>query len=138
MEDKNEKLIDSFYNGNVEDTIIAINQGADVNTPDIYGRYTPCLIASQEGHDKVVSVLIAAGEDVNKPDNNNGGYTPCYIASYKGHDKAVSVLIAAGADVNIPDNDGWTPCYIACYKGHDKVVSVLIAAGADANKPNND
>jgi hypothetical protein len=87
---------------------------------------TPLNSAAERGHEALVKVLIAAGADVNKADNDVR--TPLYCAARYGHDAVVKVLIAAGADVNKADNDGQTP--LSCAAGHEAVVKMLKAAGA--------
>jgi ankyrin repeat protein len=65
---------------------------------------TPLYIAAQNGHAAVVSVLIAAGADVNKARASGG--TPLYIAAQRGHAGVVDLLIAAGANVNATRKNG--------------------------------
>ena len=47
-------------------------------------------MASQEGHDQVVTLLIAAGCDVDKA--ADGGFTPLFIASQEGHGQVVCCI----------------------------------------------
>ena len=101
---------------------------ADVDAKDNNG-VTPLQWAAYRGYASAVSVLIAAGADV-----NSGGGTPLYGAALWGHASVVSILIAAGANVNARDNSGNTPLHGAADVA---IVSMLIAAGANANVKNN-
>lgn len=64
-------------------------------------------------------MLIAAGADAKKPDNE--GNTPCHVACHEGHDNIVCILIAAGADIDMVDNGGRKVCCIASYNGYDTI-----------------
>ena len=88
-------------------------------------------VACQQGHFRVVELLLSAGADRNAANKN--GATPIFIASSCGHLNIVELLIAAGADTNAATKDGWTPLYVASSKGYHQVVLVLLAAGADAS-----
>ena len=51
--------------------------------------FTALLVAVQEGHVKVIALLLADPRvDVNQPAYN--GYTPLFLASFCGHAHAVS------------------------------------------------
>ena len=91
------------------------------------------LEAAENGKTEQVKLLVAAGADVNKADND-WDRTPLYRAASEGHTECVKLLIAAGADVNKADKFGSTPLYRAAYYGHTECVKLLIAAGADVNK----
>ena len=103
---------------------LLIEAGADVNT-----RYTQsdllCL-ASREGHDQCLNLLIQAIGDCVKayPD-------PLRFAAQNGHVKCLLLLINAGTDVNATKN--YTPLMAAVDNDHVECASVLIKAGADVN-----
>ena len=106
--------------------------GAGVNAKDDYGD-TP-LHQAAGGHyttdgdyASVVSVLIAAGADLEVKDNS-GGDTPLHEAASGGRVSVVSLLLAAGAEVNATNSYGNTPLRRGA--GNASVVSLLLAAGA--------
>ena len=109
---------------------------ADVDAKDHVSN-TPLHRAAYYGRTSVVSVLIAAGAEVNAKRSESDGDTPLHIAAKQGNASVVSILIAAGAEVNAKDNNGSTPLHWAAFYGHASVVSVLIAAGAEVNAKNN-
>ena len=59
------------------------------------------------GHVEIVQLLLSAGADKDKADNN--GWTPLIWAAGGGHVEIVRLLLAAGADKDKADKDGWTP-----------------------------
>ena len=67
------------------------------------------IMACQNGHEAIVSLLLEKGADVNA--KNNDGWTPLHWASENGHEAIVSLLLEKGADVNAKDNDGETPLH---------------------------
>ncbi len=113
-------------------TLIA--HGADLNSLDADGR-TPLHVAADCNRVEIVTLLIDAGADVNKREEQYGR-TPLYLAIYDRNLDIVKLLVAAGADVNQYVNNAWsphTPLYIASKRNCPEIVEVLIAAGADVN-----
>ena len=96
------------------------------------------LSACREGRVEDLRLLLAAGADVNKADND--GDTPLWIASSQGDVEVVKLLLAApGIDVNLANNNGATPLFTASQEGRAEVVKLLLAApGIDVNQANND
>ncbi|KAK9878102.1 hypothetical protein WA026_020744 [Henosepilachna vigintioctopunctata] len=120
--------------------------------------FTPLAVAMQQGHDKVVAVLlendtrgkvrlpalhIAAKKDDVKaatlllqnehnPDvTSKSGFTPLHIAAHYGNDKVASLLYDKGADVNFTAKHNITPLHVASKWGKINMVSLLVAKGAD-------
>ena len=93
---------------------------------------TPLYIASQEGHSKIVELLLSEGANPNTASSD--GVTSLYLASQNGHIKVVNTLLKKMADPNIARNDKETPLFKASYKGHLRIVRSLLEAGADPNK----
>src|SRR5689334_4252543 len=60
------------------------------------GAPFPLMIASQLGHTRIVSVLLAKGATVNAQSAN--GSTALMLASAYGHAAIVGMLLEAGAD----------------------------------------
>ena len=97
-------------------------------------------IAAGQGAIHIVSVLLAAGADVNGElpiarRENVWGHSPLYLACL--HDKAnvVRALLAAGADATRADAAGFGPLHVAAAFGRLESVQALIEAGVPADSP---
>lgn len=88
------------------DTIEELLVSADAaNIMDESNGNRPIHIASQNGHDKIVRLLIQKGATIN-PQNMKGN-TPLHMAiGYDYYDTAV-LLIEAGADLNMINSAGF-------------------------------
>ncbi|XP_034241275.1 protein fem-1 homolog B isoform X2 [Thrips palmi] len=110
-------------------------------------RSTPLIIASRNGHEKVVKLLVSLfhinidQEGVVKFDGHKVvGATALWCAAAGGHLKVVKVLIKAGAEVDHPTKTNSTPLRAACFDGRLDIVRYLSEHNANvhsANKYNN-
>ncbi|KAL1129561.1 hypothetical protein AAG570_012506, partial [Ranatra chinensis] len=108
---------------------------------------TPLIVASQNGHDKVVKVLIQKFSPNLEHEGSvkvDGyvieGATALWCAAGAGHLAVVKTLVKAGADVNHTTVTNSTPLRAACFNGRLDVVRYLTEHNADihiANKFNN-
>src|SRR5262249_48172911 len=97
---------------------------------------TALLLASENGHLKVVQALLAAGADVNA--KGYGGFTALIRASRRNYLEVVRALLAAKADVNAARNDLDRTALLEATdydvrEDHLDVVRALVEAGANAN-----
>lgn len=120
-------------NGDLKLVQSLIEEGADVNSTNVYGT-TPLILASWEGHVEIVKLLLEKGANVNSADNVRS--TPIHKASEKGHIEVAKLLIKEGADINQATNHRFcfTPIHMASGKGHVEVVNLLVEKGADVNQ----
>jgi serine/threonine-protein phosphatase 6 regulatory ankyrin repeat subunit B len=134
VSEKNAKLFKAAREGSVEAVQAALANGAEINAKHPSGETageTALMIATHEGHAKVVKLLLDKDADVNAT-RTTDGVTALWIASHKGHPEIVKLLLAAKADVNAKKTtDGETPLWIASHEGHAEVVKLLLAAKAD-------
>jgi len=93
-EEKDKKLIEASYNGNIEIVKLLIETGADINAKNNYGS-TSLMYASKIGHKKIVLLLIEAGADINA--KNNYGYTVLMFATANNYKDIVALLKKYGA-----------------------------------------
>merc|ERR1712037_398015 len=95
-------LNDAAMAGNVEEVLIRLNMGEDVNQK-CYPRYsTPLHDAVACGRQEVVRILLERGADVNEIDYKD--VTPLRLAIRYGQDEIEEMLKAKGAKekVDIP------------------------------------
>lgn len=91
--------------------------------------WTPVHVAAALDFREILSLLIAAGGNVN-PNTSAGNFTPLHWAAGLMKDgQAAALLIKAGADVKAKrDEDDYTPLHLAQTEG---AVNILLDAGAD-------
>lgn len=100
------------------------SKGLKVTDTDHAGR-TPMHFASL----KSVPVLVAAGADIDAPDNM--GMSALHQAAKEGRNDAVTELLRNSASVFAKDKKGRMPLhYAAMARGGDAVIEALLAAGA--------
>jgi len=112
-----------------------INAGTDVNflSPPISG-YTPLMVASLNGRELAVKLLIDNGADVNIKSEN--GSTALHEATRRGREKIVKLLIdnganVNGANVNTVDEYGRSPLSLAVILNYKRIAELLVSNGAD-------
>ncbi|PVD19715.1 hypothetical protein C0Q70_20206 [Pomacea canaliculata] len=124
-----------------------VNDVLEHHTEEDGQRTTPLIIASRNGEEKVVQVLLS-NFSVNIEQSGvvkfDGyvieGATALWCAAGAGHFGVVKCLIEHGADVNHPTQTNSTPLRAACFDGRLDIVRYLIDHHADltiANKYNN-
>ena len=128
-------LFQATLNGRVDDVVLLLENGDDVDRPLYYGSgaiegkvVTALMVAAQEGHADVVSVLLERNANVHLARDDDA--TPLFIASMQGRTEVVKLLIAANAEVHLEDDAGISPLIIACHHHHAEVAQVLLAANA--------
>ena len=101
---------------------------------DFMTEWTPLIYTITIGDKDYAEMLIRAGVDKDRADNN--GYTPLISAIECGRKQIVEILIRDGADVDKANNDGWTPLIFVIINGRKEIIEMLIRAGADMEKAN--
>jgi len=133
-----DELIEAIWHSedgqSIRDIIQRLQQhGADLNTPNPYGR-TPAHLAAQKGHAEAIAALGVAGANLNEVDHY--GRTPAHLAAHIGHVGAIAALHAAGANLDAADPDGQTPAHLAVQYDHVEAIAALDHAGANLNAVN--
>jgi uncharacterized protein len=75
-----------------------------------HGGFNALHLAARQGSRDVVTMLLDAGVDINKPSQGDHS-TPLLIATINGHWDLALELLERGADPNIPSHAGATPLY---------------------------
>lgn len=116
-------------NGHVEMIEYLLDAGIDVDTRSENSRFhsTPLMNAIQNGQTESVAALIAAGANLDIPDNH--GDPAINWATFNSEYDALELLLAAGADPNYVNNLGQTPLQFAGGADTD-AGQILVAHGA--------
>ena len=114
--------------GHVEIVQYLMQQGMSVNAQSTPSGGTPLLVASETGQLVYMQILLDAGADINRPDED--GHTALYCAAQEGQLAALELLLAAGARVHGCSSSKTDPLYAAALNGHTDCVRALVAAGA--------
>jgi ankyrin repeat protein len=107
-------LLAAAKQGDVDQVLIQLQAGADVNARDS-GQRTALLHAVRGGQLAVVRALIEAGAGLDARDQD--GRTALMEAAKRREAMPARDLVAAGADVNVTDKDGWTALIWAAKEG---------------------
>ncbi len=103
-----------------------IDKGMDPNTADAKGN-TLLMIATREGHGKVVMTLVRRKANANR--RNQYGDTALMLASLRGDREIARMLIElGGAEVK---HTGWAPIHYAAFYDKPEMIRYLVAKGAD-------
>jgi ankyrin repeat protein len=90
-------------------------------------KETPLSLAARNGHEVVVTLLLAT-EGVNPDSQDSNGRTPLSWAARYGHEAVVTLLLATeGVNPDSQDSNGWTPLSWAAEYGHEAVIKLLLA-----------
>ncbi|MDE1151133.1 MAG: ankyrin repeat domain-containing protein [Micavibrio sp.] len=76
----------------------------------------PLRIAAENGHQRVVSLLIEAGANINAGDDL--GHTAAIKAAINGHENVLKTLVHHKADTELADKNGMIPYDHAIHKAH--------------------
>jgi uncharacterized protein len=123
-------LADAAEAGNRPAVEKLIQQGADVNTPQVDGM-TALHWAARRDDLTMAKTLVAAGANVKA--ENRYGVTPLSLVCINGDAPFAELLLDAGADANVSLHGGETALHTAARTGSVAIVKSLLARGADIN-----
>ncbi|KAK4166975.1 ankyrin repeat-containing domain protein [Cladorrhinum sp. PSN259] len=119
---------------NVELVMYLIKAGANINKPaeGVFGGRTALQQAAENGHLKLVDILLDANADVNATPSSMYGATALQCAAIGGYLEIAQKLLHAGADVNAEgcEEDGRTALEGAAEHGRLEMVHLLLTSGA--------
>ncbi|WP_195575271.1 ankyrin repeat domain-containing protein [Paenibacillus sp. 1001270B_150601_E10] len=131
----NDQLIISAGQGDKDKVLSLLEDGANINATDGYGR-TAVMTATYHHQVDMVKVLIQKGADINIRDHNLNNVL--LYAGAEGLLDIVKLAIEAGADPTLTNRYGGSALIPAAERGHVEVVQELLAhSGIDVNHINN-
>ncbi len=117
------------------DRVLRIYRDA-ANYADRKSGMFPLLMASQDGHEACVRLLLDARADAGQVNRTTGTF-PLLMASQNGHEACVRLLLDARADAGqVNRTTGTFPLLQASQDGHEACVRLLLDARADAGQVN--
>ena len=122
---------ESYQSLSLQTVQAIIEHGANVNAMNNRGQ-TPLWFACYDGQINLVKILLEAGADPTKTDNNSDSSLHSVMYGCCSAECAQKV-IDHGAHVNAANKDGATPFLIACSKAQAELVKLLLKAKADPN-----
>jgi ankyrin repeat protein len=110
--------------GQAEVVDALLPRGAEVNTRARHTFGVAAINAALAGpKPDIARTLIAAGADVNSPQNS--GETPLHATAFRGNVELTQFLLDQGANRAARNSDGKTPADIARERGHNDVAELL-------------
>ncbi|MEG7523874.1 MAG: ankyrin repeat domain-containing protein [Chromatiales bacterium] len=109
---------------------ISLASKVELNTIDKNGN-APLHIASKNGHNTIVKILIDKGADANL--TNKNGDTPLNWALIKGNEDIAEFIIGKGADINGVNKHANPPLHKALEFKRRNIAELIINKGADVN-----
>jgi ankyrin repeat protein len=109
----------------VQGLLSRVKELANCNTKE---GNTSLGFAIESGNDKIVTLLLRYGADVNQKDIR--GETALHKAARKGNTDVVNIIIDKGANINAKNDNGFTPIEVG---KHDKIRDLLVEKGVDRN-----
>jgi ankyrin repeat protein len=108
---------------------LLLDHGADVNILN-KAKQTPLWIASREGFDTMVELLLEYNADTKIAASDDGNLTPLCIAMLNGHLFIVRMLLKSGANPNI-EIDNRTLLFFAVENDDCDLAQLLLTKGAE-------
>uniref|UniRef100_A0A2I3M9E9 Fibronectin type 3 and ankyrin repeat domains protein 1 n=2 Tax=Cercopithecinae TaxID=9528 RepID=A0A2I3M9E9_PAPAN len=101
-----------------------IKDGCEVDVVDTGSGWTPLMrVSAVSGNQRVASLLIDAGANVNVKDRN--GKTPLMVAVLNNHEELVQLLLDKGADASVKNEFGKGVLEMARVFDRQSVISLL-------------
>ena len=98
-------------------------------------QYSLLSVASREGHDQIVEMLLIQGADVN---GQIDGWSALHFASRNGHESTVRILLDKSAHAGLQSQGGSTALLLALKTDHVGVAKLLLENGTNVNARDDD
>ncbi|KAF9135434.1 phosphate system positive regulatory protein pho81 [Mortierella sp. 14UC] len=114
---------------------LAVEQGAVVESSDVYGR-RPLHYVSMYGYDDCATYLLSLNASLTVIDHD--GFQPLIYSVMNGHSKCVEIFLASNVEIEASREGDPIPLSLACHYGHEDIAMMLIGRGADVLASNAD
>ncbi|KAL5022245.1 hypothetical protein ScPMuIL_001400 [Solemya velum] len=102
-----------------------------INETDVDGL-SALHIAAQNGHTKIITLLMEKGAYVTSDNHNN---TPLHLAAAQGYTKSAGLLLSVHSNLlNAINKSRETPLHLAALNGQLSMVQLLMTSGATFSK----
>lgn len=138
---KDEALMQSVWEGDLEKAELLVKKGANVNSAEPKKKRTVLMVAAAKGQFDIVKFLHGKGADINARDSDS--QTALMYASRQRFnatpDNAIAeFLLSNGAEVNVrTKKKGYTVLMLAASAGNVELVQHLLEKGADPSIEDN-
>lgn len=128
MQENDLKQVEALLKKNAE-LVRVKTEWAVASYPDYWPlNVTPIFWATATGHEKLVTVLLDNGANVNDVDRSEN--TPLHNAVMKKQETMVKLLLARGANLEAQSRLGITPLHVAALRDNREMVHLLVEHGA--------
>ncbi len=132
-------LITASYVGNADIVYTLIEAGCDIRARDDIDGAMPIHVASANGNDAAVTLLLEKDKTLINETDNNGNDTSLHWASMKDKPSTVALLLKYGADTKIQNTDGNTALhYASMYASAEVIKNIVNADNSSVNIANNE
>ncbi|KAL8612705.1 hypothetical protein ACOMHN_025356 [Nucella lapillus] len=108
--------------------LLDLAQGPNIMNEMDCGGLTGLHIAAQNGHTKIITLLLKKGAVINKDNDDN---TPLHHAAAEGWTQCMRILLAIHSHLlNVKNINGETALHVAAQRGQSRTVSLLLTMEA--------
>jgi len=119
-------ILDASRNGDLARVQQMLENGAEINSQDVFDDYTPLHYAIGSGNTELVRFLIQKGADI-EHDNNTVHQTPLATAVLASRIEIIELLLEAGANISATlYPDGQSLVDAALEDGNEAVAKLLL------------
>lgn len=118
-------LLYASYLGNTQIVSTLIEAGCDIRARDDIDGAMPIHVASANGNDEVINLLLNKDKTLINETDDNGGDSALHWAAMKGKASTVEILVNYGADKKLKNEDGYTAADTASINGYEDIALFL-------------
>lgn len=118
-------LLYASYLGNTQIVSALIEAGCDIRARDDIDGAMPIHVASANGNDEVINLLLNKDKTLINETDDNGGDSALHWAAMKGKAATVELLVNYGADKKLKNEDGYTAADTASINGYEDIALFL-------------